>query len=102
MLKPVRILPTKEAQTFDHISDEDFFARFPDVTHRERPWAPVLVVDKGWKIISRRDGLRMRVREHPGTVGWPEIVMLGFEPDDSDLSFQYTPFGITGAARRAR
>lgn len=103
MLMPVHNLPIEEAQALDHLSDDDFFARFPDVTHRVRPWAPCLVVEEGWVIYSRRDGFRMRVRQHLAPVQWTEKVILAQPSDESDLSFDHAPFGgIVGAVRHAR
>lgn len=100
---PFHILQTEEAQLFDHLSDEDFFARFPDVTHRMRPWAPCLARDEGWVLVSRRDGLRMRVRINPDALDGVEVVDLAQPPADSRLSFDHGPsLNIVGAARHAR
>ena len=97
------MLSISEAEHFDHLSDSDFFARFPTTTHRVRPWAPCLVVEEGWIIYSRRDGMRMRVRRHLEPIEKTEIVMLAHAPADSDLSFDHDPFGgIVGALRHAR
>lgn len=103
MLMPFHILPVEEAQPFDDLSDRDFFAQFPAATHRTRLWAPCLARDEGWVIVSRRDGLSMRMRQHMEPFARAEIVILSYPPADSDLSFDYGPsFNIVGAARHAR
>ncbi|MDP4022063.1 hypothetical protein Q8W71_05475 [Methylobacterium sp. NEAU 140] len=103
MLVPAYILPMAEAQAFDHLSDDEFFARFPDVTHRTRPWAPCLVNEDGWLIFSRRDGYRARIRRHLAPTARMEIVIIAQPPADSDLSFDHGPsLGITGAMRHAQ
>ncbi len=101
------ILATSQAEPYDGLSDRKFFKKFPNATHRARPWrardesdkdaAARIATEEGWITVVRRDGFRARVREHtfpllPWTV--PEFVVLQQPRKGAGLVVDYGPIGF--------
>lgn len=93
-----------QIQASAHLSDEDFFSKFPEQTHRIREWNPSddddpqerirVALAGNWAVMARRDGYKVRFRAFEDPFMICDIEILAQPAEGFGLTIDYGPLGL--------